>query len=196
MEKNNNSQTEKTKEQEKKEKDKKSSDAKKRNKREMRLINFQRLMVNIVVILVILWALFYFVIGVMHAPNSDMNPKIQSGDLIVYYKLNKTPSSGDVVIVNKNNVKYAARVIARGGDTVEILEKGGVRVNGNSLVESSIYEKTYPYRFVKSPLTLKSDEYFVMVDAREHGEDSRFFGPVKKSDIDGLIVGIYRRTGF
>ena len=63
-------------------------------------------------------------------------------------------------------------------------------------VESSIYEKTYPYRFVKYPLTLKSDEYFVMVDAREHGEDSRFFGPVKKSDIDGLIVGIYRRTGF
>ena len=164
--------------------------------REKKFRNFQRFILNIAIFLIILWLLFYFIIGLIHAPSVDMTPKIQSGDLLCYYKLNNAPNAGDVIIFNKNKTRYVARVIAKEGDTVQILKKGGVKVNVNYLVEEKKKKKTYPYKNVKYPLVLKKGQYFVLVDARETGIDSRYFGPVNKGEIEGVLAGIYRRTGF
>lgn len=66
--------------------------------------------------------------------NNDMSPRISAGDLLFYYRLEK-PKSGDVVVLQKAGEKYVGRVIAAGGDTVEITEDEKVKINGSKIVE-------------------------------------------------------------
>ena len=157
--------------------------------------HFQRFIISLLLFLTIIWMLFFVILGMQSAPNDDMSPRIDGGDMCFYYRLNKSPNINDVVFFEKNNLTYLGRVIAREGDTVEIIKKGGIKINGNNLTENKIYYGTQPYgTFVEYPLTLGEDEYFILVDDREKGEDSRYFGPVKKSELKGTLIGIFRRT--
>lgn len=44
------------------------------------------------------------------------------------------------------------------------------------------------------PVTLAEDEVFVLCDYREGAKDSRYFGPVSKSEIKGKVITIVRRS--
>ena len=64
-----------------------------------------------------------------------------------------------------------------------------------TVIESNIFYPTPRYEdHVNYPLTLADDEVFVLADSRNGGTDSRYFGPVKKSEILGSVVLIVRRT--
>lgn len=152
---------------------------------------------TLIILIIILWALFAFVIGIKMVPNDDMTPRMDAGDIMLYYRIMTNPSSQNVVVLKKNGTEYVGRVVAKGGDTVEITEEANLIVNGNMVVESNIFSSTPSYEgFVEYPLTLASDECFVLSDKREGGEDSRYYGPVKYSEIKGLVIGLYRRSGF
>lgn len=130
------------------------------------------------------------------APNDDMRPRISAGDIVVYYRLNKTPAIQDVVVLKKNNTDYVGRVIAKSGDTVEITKDAALIVNGNMVIEDMIYYSTPYYEgYVEYPLKLNEGEYFVLCDKREGGEDSRYYGAVKSNEIKGVVFGLFRRTG-
>ena len=88
------------------------------------------------------------------------------------------------------------RVVAHGGDSVEITSEGELKVNGSIVVENNVFYKTYPYekKRVKYPLSLKKDEVFVLCDYREGGKDSRYFGAVTKKEIKGKVITILRRS--
>lgn len=165
-------------------------------KKERRLRNFQRLVLNIFIVFFIIWLLFYFAIGLTSAPNEDMRPAFHGGDIVFFDKLNKKPGINDVVVYEKGGTTYVGRVIARGGDKVEILEKGGILINDAAYTENYIYEGTLPLDTIEYPLTLEDDEYFILSDARMNSEDSRYFGSIKKSEILGRVAGLFRRSGF
>ena len=151
---------------------------------------------NLILFLAILWALFFFVIGVKMVPTDDMSPRLSAGDIMVYYKIDKTPSLNETIVLEKNETDYVGRVIATCGDKVEITEDSVLMVNDNMVVESNIFYKTPPYEgFIDYPVTLGPDEYFVLCDKREGGEDSRYYGPVKRDEIRGVVIGLLRRTG-
>ena len=165
-------------------------------RKERRIKKFQVLMLYIFVLLLFFWLMFCVVIGICSAPNNDMAPNIKGGDLVMYYRLDKMPSSGDTVVFEKNGTRYVGRVVAKETDTVVIEKTGCLRVNGNAIVEGDIYESTLPREgLLEYPVTLKKDEFFILADARENAEDSRYFGPVKRNDLKGVIIGIFRRTG-
>ena len=80
-------------------------------------------------------------------------------------------------------------------DTVEITDEGQVLVNGNALIETNIFYPTTVYLgFTEYPVTLGPGECFVLADQRDGGADSRFFGPVKESEILGTVFTIMRRN--
>ena len=87
------------------------------------------------------------------------------------------------------------RVIGAPGDTIEISDSNRPIVNGNAIVEDMIYYDT-PKRdeMVNYPLTLGEDEYFILVDGRKEGLDSRYFGPVNKKEILGTVINVIRRS--
>lgn len=140
--------------------------------------------------------LFGVVFGIMPMPNDDMSPRISAGDLLFYYRVPDDWVSGDVLVIDQQGNRYVARVVARGGDTVEVTEDATLVVNGNTVLESDIYYTTPRYESeVTYPLTLADDELFVLCDYREGARDSRWYGPVKTSEVAGKVITVIRRSG-
>lgn len=151
---------------------------------------------NLLLLFALLWVVFTFAIGIKMAPNDDMKPRISAGDILIYYRIDKIPTVQSVVVVEKNDTDYVGRVIAAPGDEVEITEEANLIVNGNMVIEDMIYFSTPYYEgFVDYPVKLADDEYFILADKREGGEDSRYYGPVKRKEIKGTVLGLYRRSG-
>lgn len=151
--------------------------------------------IHALIIVLILWLMFGYICGLATAPNNDMLPHIKTSDLLLYYRLGRDFRAQDVVVLKKNNTRYIGRIVAAPGDTVEITENETLVINGNTMSESNIYTPTPIYEgFVEYPLKLGDGEYFVLSDNRSGGEDSRYYGPVKKDEILGTVITVVRRN--
>lgn len=146
-------------------------------------------------VLVGVWVVFGFIFGLKSAPNNDMHPRIDQGDLLLYYRLDKHPLVQSVIVFEKNDTEYVGRVVAGPGETVEVTVESGLLINGRNVIEPDIYYATPLYEgFVQYPVTLDDNEYFVLVDKRDGGEDSRYFGPVERDSIRGYVLAVLRRN--
>lgn len=164
-------------------------------KQESPMAALQKTLLKILVIITLLYIMFGWVAGVMTAPNNDMFPRIDAGDLVLYYRLGRDIKAQDIVVIRKNKTTYIGRVIASGGDTVNITEEEKLKINGDVAIENKIFYPTPIYEgFVDYPVKLKEGEYFILSDSRDGGEDSRYYGVVKREDIKGLVITILRRN--
>lgn len=151
---------------------------------------------RLVLLILLFGILFGFVFGIKPMPNADMSPRISAGDLMLFFRLDNDFHNGDVVIVKKNGSWYTSRIVAQGGDTVEITDDAKLKVNGSIVIESDIYYTTPQYESdVAYPLVLAEDEFFLLCDYREGAKDSRYFGAVNRSEIKGKVITVVRRSG-
>ena len=145
---------------------------------------------------ILLGILFGIVFGITPMKNNDMSPRISSGDLMLYYRLEDTFRPQDIVVFEKDGKQYTGRIVARGGDSVEIMEPSGLKINGSTVVETDIYYSTSRYgEEVAYPLELSETQYFVLCDYRQGAKDSRYFGAVDQSEIKGKVITVIRRSG-
>lgn len=153
---------------------------------------FQRL----IILAVFLFLLFGVFFGITPMHGDDMYPKIGAGDLLLYYRLEKNLASDDIIVFKKDGDQHVGRIVAKGGETVEITNEGELKVNGSIVMETGIFYETYPYEknTVSYPVTLAADEVFVLCDYRVGGKDSRYFGPVRIGEIKGKVITIVRRS--
>ena len=160
------------------------------------LSNTARLLLRILSLALMLWIFFGVAFGAMRAPNNDMRPRIDMGDLLLFFRLDREFRAKDVVVLSKDGQRFVGRVAACPGDTVEVTDSESFLLNGYVLVEPEIYEATPRYEgFVNYPVTLGDGEYFILVDARDGGEDSRYYGTVTAKEILGKVVTLVRRNG-
>ncbi|MDO4459769.1 MAG: signal peptidase I [Clostridia bacterium] len=144
----------------------------------------------------VFYAMFGYFFGITPMKNNDMYPKISSGDVILYYRMDKKILSGDVVIFEKDGTRYVGRAVAIGGDEVEVTEESTLIINGSTMIESDIFYKTPRYgEEIEYPVKLKQDELFILCDFRDGAKDSRFFGPVSMDEVKGKAITILRRSG-
>ena len=171
------------------------------NRYEKGMKNYHWFLIYLAIFLLVVWVLFFKIIGITHMPNLDMTPRVDGGDLLIFYRLDKDASFQELVVFEKkipDETKkrlMVGRVIGAPGDTIDISEANRPIVNGNVLVEDMIYYDT-PKRDerVNYPITLGEDEYFILVDNRKEGLDSRYFGPVKKKELLGTVINVIRRN--
>lgn len=172
-----------------------NTEQKKKKKRKKGMNDVQWFAMQVLIFVIILYVLFAHIIGIMAMPNADMYPRIDSGDLLLYYRLDTDPKAQDIMVFEKNGTRYVGRVVAVQGDEVEITKNNEVRINGYGMVESNIYYETYPLEgFTDYPLKLSAGECFILADRREGTEDSRFFGPVRYDELDGTVITVMRRS--
>jgi signal peptidase I len=162
--------------------------------------DYQSFLIRFGAFVAAMWLLFFVFIGIMHMPSTDMYPRVDAGDFILYYRLDKDVRAQDIIVVEKNiqgagKQLFVSRVVAVAGDTVEITSDNRLSVNGNIMIETNIFYQTPRYESdVQYPLTLGEGECFVLADSRNGGTDSRSFGPVKAEEINGTVITIIRRN--
>jgi signal peptidase I len=152
--------------------------------------------VKLFVFLIIIWAVFTFMLGVARVNGEAMYPRIRDGDLIVYFRIGDDYSIGDVLTYKTSGYRRQGRVVAKGGDVVDINDDGQLLVNGNVQEEEIFYlTEASPVSDVTYPYKVAEDSYFVLGDFRTSSFDSRDYGAVPEEDIDGKVITILRRRG-
>ena len=58
-------------------------------------------LVKAAIMAVTLWVIFGVVFGVMSMKDQSMMPKLAAGDLLLYYRLDRTPGDRELVVFEK-----------------------------------------------------------------------------------------------
>jgi signal peptidase I len=127
---------------------------------------------------------------VLRITGTSMQPGFQPGDILVVYKTNDF-KQGDICSFYFNNKLILKRIIAMGGDTVEIDEEGHVSVNGVQLEEQEyISEYALGQCDIEFPFEVPVGTYFVLGDNRDNSVDSRVmnFGCIPTEEMVGKIL--------
>lgn len=153
------------------------------------------------------WFVMTFVVVRMKVPTGSMKPTIQVGssffvDKISYYF--RKPNPGDIIVFwhkeGDKRVRYVKRLIAVGGQTVEIKD-GDIYINGHKLEGPAFdrYYYCYPNRMNNCKWTVPEGKYFVLGDNSRNSLDSRYWGFADAKDFIGepfLRVWPLDRIGF
>ncbi len=148
-------------------------------------------------------------------PSSSMEPTLLIGDHILVNKFIygiripftpdrwprfRDPARGDVIVFifpEDRTKDFIKRVVAVGGDTVEVRNKR-VILNGKEVhnpharyTDNIILPAGASPRDNMSPVKVPPNHLFVMGDNRDHSLDSRFWGTVPVEDVRGSAFLIY-----
>ena len=139
-------------------------------------------------------------VGVFSVVDGDsMQPTLYNGEYLWVDKFTyqfSEPERFDVIIFpivyRGENSHFVKRIIGLPGETVYINENGVIYINGEVLPDTYGKEVIAEYnrQLAAEPITLDSDEYFVMGDNRNHSSDSRFESVVniERDRIMGRVV--------
>ena len=126
-----------------------------------------------------------------YVPSGSMIPTLVEGDRIFsiarYFPTGQTYKEGDIVtfLSPSDDTIYVKRVVANGGDTVEIYGDT-LYVNG----QESPYQGSGTGN-VNGTWHLAQDEYFCMGDNRSNSADSRYIGPIKANRMVSKVLCVY-----
>ncbi len=171
------------------------------------------------VVIAVVIALFIrtFIVQAFKIPSGSMLQTLQIGDHILVNKFiygvkipfsggknlipGKTPEKDDIVVFEypeDPSKDFIKRVVAVGGDTVEIVNKK-VYINGKEVQTPSWVQHTDPHvipgafapRDNMQKIQVPEGKLFVMGDNRDNSHDSRFWGFVDVSKVKGEAFMIY-----
>jgi len=150
------------------------------------------LLLKVVTIAAAFTLVFTVVYGFDRNTDPGMAPAVKDGDLVLMYKFASNYKAGDLVVVNYQGKQEVRRVVAVGGDIVNITADGLI-VNGAVQQEPDITQPTRRYaQGIDFPIFVGYQQVFVLGDNRENATDSRIYGPVDESDIAGKVITILR----
>ena len=154
------------------------------------------LLIKLAVIALAVWLVFIFVLGLTINYGNNMHPAVNDGDLVVSLKLQR-PYLNAAVLYRHDGKTRTGRVVGLPGNVIDISEKGELLVNG-AIASEDIYYPTYQAEnsTVSYPYKVEEGKAFILNDYREDTDDSRAFGAVDMSDIEGPLIFSMRRRGF
>jgi signal peptidase I len=151
-----------------------------------------------------------YVMKTFRVPTGSMKPAIPVGSS-VFVRPTKDVDIGDIIAFHyppKPDVWQVKRIVAGGGDTVEIREKrllvNGAEKNEPYVVheDSEVYPnqpslpEPYRSRDWYGPYRVPANTYFVLGDNRDATADSRYWGVVPHENVFGRVVFVIAPDGF
>lgn len=159
--------------------------------------SFLRWLLELVVMVALAFALATvvrtFVVQPYIIPSGSMIPTIEISERVLANKFIyrfESPKRGDIVVFDdptKTVPTLIKRVIATEGETVDLID-GKVYVDGVALDEPYTYGKPSEPAAVPMPFTVPAGHIWVMGDNRTNSADSRVFGAVPLSSVDGRAI--------
>ena len=136
------------------------------------------------VLMAVMW------LPVLKISGDSMADTLKDGEIVVAWRFAEI-EKGDMIVFNGENRKtLIKRVIAQGGDVVDILENGVVTVNGETLHEDYVTQTGRGECDIQFPYTVPHSRLFVLGDNRAVSVDSRHavIGCVAQEQIVGEVV--------
>jgi signal peptidase I len=150
---------------------------------------------TVLLTVVIFFLVQHFVAQPYQILQVSMENTLQPGQYVLVDKLSPNFSDyhrGDVIVFEPppgyqeagQDIPFIKRVIGVEGDLVEIRDTS-VWVNGVKLQEPYIFEQQPTVPFGATSWRVGKGEVFVLGDHRQASQDSRAFGPIKRSSVIG-----------
>ena len=140
------------------------------------------------IVLVAVTLVLTYVFRLVGVVGNSMEPTLYNGDRLLLSATDSVYQSGDVVVIDRyTEDPLIKRVIAVGGDTIEIVDSV-VLVNDRPLNESyAKFDDAAASGRYYEKITIPRGYLFVMGDNRDHSQDSRDddIGLVATSDVMG-----------
>ena len=148
-----------------------------------------RLFWRIVLIVAVGWLLFTQVFLMGQAPDNEMFPAVEAGDLLIGYRLEQNLEKEDVVVLGD---VYKRQILGCETDVITMDDTGTLLVNGTAQT-GEIAFPTYAKEGITYPYTVPEGSVFILGDYRTHAKDSREFGPISTEDVKAKVITILRR---
>ncbi len=133
--------------------------------------------------LIVVVLVFAFIFRIVGVDGTSMMPTLRDYDRLILTHFLYEPERGDIVVINRyDNEPLVKRIVAVGGDTVEVTEAGDVLLKKAGQAEAQVLNEPYIQEGVKTwrnqmngPVTVPEGYVFVMGDNRGPGcsHDSR-----------------------
>lgn len=162
----------------------------------VRNIVVNSIVIFLIIVLVVMICLKIFVFQRFEINQSSMEPNFHDGQSIWINKCAKF-SYNDVIVLERSDQKYIKRVVAFGGDMVEIkknsygdyklfLKKKGTNIfieqQESFILEDMLSSCSFDEKIVPE------GHCFVLGDNRNNSVDSRIFGFLKIDDVIGKVI--------
>lgn len=145
-------------------------------------------------------------------PSSSMESTLQIGDNLIIEKISyrfSEPKRGDIIVFYpphhvldptlwgkfsrmigffSTDDAYIKRIIGLPGDTIEVIPKEGVYINGELLEEpykKSVFFGECDSTMLCGPYTVPEGKYYMMGDNRNDSTDSRYWGSLPRERVVG-----------
>lgn len=131
-------------------------------------------------------------------PSVSMSPTIELDDFILvdtWQYGHHAPADGDVVVLHlkeQTGVKYVKRIVGIPGDQIELRDSALFR-NGRPVSEPYVHSVEPFFGLGRSygPIVVAPDQVFVLGDYRDNSADSRVWGVIPVSQIQGRVHFIW-----
>lgn len=148
--------------------------------------------VYILVIVGLTYLIITFVGQRTRVSGSSMQTTLSDGDNLIVDKISfrlRDPKRYEIIVFpyqHQENTFYIKRIVGLPGETVQVKD-GYAFINGQPLEEDYGNEIMKEPGIASEPITLGSDEYFVLGDNRNHSADSRdpSVGVLHRKDLLG-----------
>lgn len=168
---------------------------------------FQRILfwgISLTAVIFLAYALVHFSLEKTNVVDASMEPTLSMEDEILINTLVyrfRSPRRFEVIVFEQGDAEHSfyniKRVIGLPGERVQIRD-GAVYINGEELEEPVNVDTMLLPGLANYELTLGEDEFFVLGDARNNSEDSRYatVGNVKRGEIIGKAWIRLNKFGF
>ena len=161
-------------------------------RRNAKLKNVLQHIVEIAVIVSIILAI-KFVVNPLIVSGESMEPTLHGGDIIIVSRSVDNIERGDIVVCGiKEGIftkKVVKRIIGLPGDTVSC-RNGHIYIN-DEWFDDYTHSAILKPGVLEEPVEVQDGEYFILGDNRNHSEDSRVYGCVKKEQILGKMTKVF-----
>jgi len=151
--------------------------------------SFRAAVSTLIIVAAVAVLLATLLLPIIRVHQDSMEPTLMEDELMVFVTAG-TVNRGDIVAFHYNDQVWVKRVIAVGGDSIDVDSRGVVSVNGEKLTEPYVEEFSIGECTIGLPLNVPEDSVFVMGDNRAISMDSRIkeVGTIKLEKIVGKAV--------